>query len=118
MNKDRDNPSELLDKLIRCFKPFRKKKFTARQKQFLRPIAEIIAVIDGNAFFGMTVDDYGEDTWYEQYLPAAWAIYKFSGGENGWISQVSWIKALDHENQSVKDAFEQWQLLKSLSKKC
>jgi hypothetical protein len=28
-----------------------------------------MAILDGNAFFGMTQTEGGEDTWYEQYLP-------------------------------------------------
>ena len=97
--------------------PFRKKKFTAKQKEKLRPIAEVLALLDGNAFFGMSLDESGEDNWYEQYLPEAWAIYSANGGDTGWASQTSWMKDLDHENDTVRDAHAQWRLLKKLSRR-
>jgi len=93
-----------------------KKKFTQKEKNLLRPIAEVMAIMDGNAFFGMTRDDNNEDTWYEQYLPEAWAIYKGQGKNGGWIQETSWAKDLKHENESVKDAYTTWRLLKLLSK--
>jgi len=95
----------------------KKRKFTQKEKELLRPIAEIIAIMDGNAFFGMTRNDMGEDTWYEQYLPEAWAIYKGQGKDGGWIQETSWAKDRQHENDAVKDAYEQWRLLKLLSRK-
>jgi hypothetical protein len=95
----------------------RKKNFTAEQKEMLRPLAETIAILDGNAFFGLDVDDNGEDRWYEQYLPEAWLIYKANAGDRGWITQTSWMRNLEHENDTVRDAYAQWQLLKKLSKR-
>ena len=94
-----------------------KTKFTDKQKKQLRPIAEVLAIIDGNAFFGMSVDESGEDNWYEQYLPEAWQIFKTLGKDTGWISQASWMKDLEHENESVRQAYEDWRLLKKLSRK-
>jgi hypothetical protein len=94
-----------------------KTKFTDKQKKQLRPIAEVLAIIDGNAFFGMSVDESGEDNWYEQYLPEAWQIFKTLGQDKGWISQASWMKDLEHENDSVRQAHEHWRLLKQLSRK-
>jgi hypothetical protein len=99
------------------FPATKKRKFTQVEKNKLRPIAETLAMLDGNAFFGMSVDDEGEDAWYEQYLPEAWRIYKANGGDKGWASEVSWIKEANHENESVKEAWQEWQLLKELSKK-
>jgi hypothetical protein len=95
----------------------RKHKFTLKEKHLLRPIAEVIALMDGNAFFGMSIDDNGEDVWYEQYLPEAYVIYKQNGGDKGWASQVSWVLDSKHENASVRDAYEHWQLLKILARK-
>ena len=95
----------------------RKKKFTAEQKTMLRPLAETIAILDGNAFFGLDVDDNGEDRWYEQYLSEAWLVYKANAGDKGWITQTSWMRNLEHENDTVRDAYAQWQLLKRLSKR-
>ena len=94
----------------------RKKTFTAKEKAFLRPIAETLAMMDGNAFFGMMTDDDGNDVFYEQYLPEAYQIFKNNGGLKGWAGQVSWIKQLEHENDGVKEAYQSWQLLKVLSK--
>lgn len=54
--------------------------FTPEEKARLRPIAEVLAMLDGNAFFGATTDDDGEDTWYEQYLPEAHALISTSSG--------------------------------------
>jgi hypothetical protein len=93
-----------------------KRKFTQNQKDKLRPIAETLAMLDGNAFFGISINEDGEDSWYEQYLPEAWRIYKANGGDKGWASEVSWIKEANHENDSVKEAWQEWQLLKELSK--
>jgi len=95
----------------------KKKKFTQKEKDLLRPIAEVMAIMDGNAFFGMTRNDAGEDTWYEQYLPEAYAIYKSQGKNGGWIQETSWAKDAQHENESVKDAYQNWRLLKILSRK-
>jgi hypothetical protein len=95
----------------------RKIKFSKKEKEKLRPIAETLAMMDGNAFFGISIDDDGDDIWYENYLVEAWRIYRANGGDNGWGSGASWIKEQNHENDSVKDAYQNWQLLKILSKK-
>lgn len=91
----------------------RKKRFTEKEKIMLRPIAEVIAVLDGNGFFGMIRDAAGRDTWYEQYLPEAWLIYKSNPGV---IQGTSWyLDHLSHENVTVSDAYNNWRLLKLLS---
>ena len=95
----------------------RKKKFTSEQKEMLRPLAETMAILDGNAFFGLDVDENGEDRWYEQYLPEAWLVYNAHAGDKGWISQTSWMRNLEHENDTVRDAYAQWQLLKRISRR-
>jgi hypothetical protein len=106
-----------LGKILRQrYGPFRKKKFTGKQKEQLRPIAEVLALLDGNAFFGMSLDESGEDNWYEQYLPEAWAVFKSNGGLKGWASMTSWMRDLEHENDTVRDAHAQWRLLKKLSR--
>jgi hypothetical protein len=94
-----------------------KSKFTKKEKQVLRPIAEVLCLIDGNAFFGMSIDENGEDVWYEQYLPEAHLIWKANGGNKGWAAQVSWVLDSKHENTSVREAYEHWQLLKILARK-
>ena len=42
---------EILSHIHNTYKKTRKKKFTAHEKRILRPIAETIAIMDGNAFF-------------------------------------------------------------------
>ena len=117
-SSQRDKKYTIISEFVRdVFGHTRKQKFSAKQKAQLRPIAEVLALLDGNAFFNMTVDDNGQDTWYEQYLPEAWAVFTATGGERGWISQASWMRDLDHENDSVKDAYDNWRLMKILSKR-
>jgi alpha-L-arabinofuranosidase len=99
------------------FPSARKKNFTEQEKNILRPIAEVLCLLDGNAFFGISVDEWGEDVWYESYLPEAYVIYKANGGDKGWASELSWIKEANHENESVKDAYQEWQLIKMLARK-
>jgi hypothetical protein len=111
--KNRITLSEFLDS---SYPKTSKKKFTQKEKQKLKPIAETLAMIDGNAFFGMSIDEDGEDNWYECYLNEAWRIYRANGGDKGWASAASWIKEQKHENESVRDAWQQWQLLKILAK--
>jgi hypothetical protein len=97
------------------FPPSKKKKFTEGEKLILRPIAEVLCLLDGNAFFGMSTDEDGKDLWYEQYLPEAYRIYIANGGKEGWAGQASWIRNFDNENQAVEEAYSHWQLLKMLS---
>lgn len=49
-----------------------RESFTDEEKARLRPVAETLAMLDGNAFFGAELQD-GAD-WYEQYLPEAHAL--------------------------------------------
>lgn len=65
--------------------------FSAEEKRKLRPVAETLAMLDGNAFFGNECADGVE--WYEQYLPEASAIYDANGGDNGWAGEASFAKA-------------------------
>lgn len=63
------------------------------EKPKLRPIAEILAVLAGNAFFYMTTDENGDDTWYENYLPEAKFIYEeYGGGDKGASGEMSFSK--------------------------
>lgn len=63
---------------------------SADERKKLRPIAETLAMLDGNAFFG---DMPPHSTWYEGYLPAASAIYEENGGDTGWAGEASFAKA-------------------------
>jgi len=90
------------------------RKYTEQEKQWLRPIAETVAMLDGNAFFSSNLSNGQE--WYEQYLPEAAAIFYGNGGSTGWAGETSWMKDLEHETESVKDAYDLWKTLKTLSK--
>jgi hypothetical protein len=48
----------------------------------LRPIAETLALMDGNAFTGH----------WNGYLSEADAIFRSNGGKGGWPEECSWIK--------------------------
>lgn len=67
----------------------KRESFTAREKLKLRPIAETLAMLDGNAFFGSTKDEAGNDTWYEGYLAQAASVWDANGGDNGWSGASS-----------------------------
>lgn len=67
-----------------------KDSFTAEEKARLRPTAEVLALLDGNAFFGMDVDADGDDRHYENYLPEAAAIAE---ANNGWYDLTSFARA-------------------------
>lgn len=86
-------------------------KFTEYEKEYLRPIAETLAMLDGNAFFEVS------ETFWESYLPEARAVFTSNGGLTGWASGASWIKEMKHENPAVEEAYRQYRILKSLSKK-
>ena len=53
--------------------------FDDDEKELLRPIAETLAMLSGNAFFGLTTDADGEDVLYEEYLPQAAVLYESAG---------------------------------------
>lgn len=87
--------------------------FTEEEKEWLRPIAETLAMLDGNAFFGNQIANDRE--WYEQYLPEAWALFTNNGGLDGWAGEVSWIKGEQTDTPSVKAAWEEYLLMKKLA---
>jgi len=63
--------------------------FTPDEKARLRPVAEVLALLDGNAFFGMDTDADGDDRHYERYLPEAAAI---ADANNGWFDLASFAR--------------------------
>jgi hypothetical protein len=87
-------------------------QFTAEEKAILRPIAEIIAILDGNAFFGMDLLDGKE--WYEQYLPEAKSIFDATGGYNGAIMNTSWVLEMNPTNPAVREAYHAYKTIKGL----
>ena len=92
-----------------------KKDFTTEEKAWCRPIAETLAMLDGNAFFGTDLSNGRE--WYESYLPEAWEVFMRNGGSTGWPCETGWMKdMLRHESPAVEEAYKQWRVLKSLSK--
>ena len=90
------------------------RRFTDEEKRMLRPIAETLSLLDGNAFLTMTLNAGRE--WYEQYLPEACALFEQNGGAAGWAGEVSWIRDLQHETPAVREAYENYMTLKSLSR--
>ena len=86
-----------------------RKDFTVEEKMLLRPIAETLAMLDGNAFFGIDGDMLLD--WYEQYLPQAWEVWHSNGGLAGWAGLASW--AQDHKlrltNATISGLWDQYQ---------
>ncbi|AGS80898.1 hypothetical protein [Caulobacter phage Cr30] len=70
------------------FYPPKDYQFSEVEKQYLRPIAETLAMLDGNAFFGIEVEGYEH---YEQYLHQAFALFTANGGVNGNAGQASFV---------------------------
>lgn len=67
-----------------------KRDFSDVEKAKLRPIAETLAMLDGNALFGTDLGNGRE--WYESYLPEAYVIYERNGGDGGWAGEASFAK--------------------------
>lgn len=82
--------------------------FSEEEKLLLRPIAETIAMLDGNAFF--TIAGVGESEWYEQYLPEAWALWNANGGSGGWAGEASWAREhrIRGSNEMIRGLHEQY----------
>lgn len=89
-----------------------KRNFDDAEKQKLLPIAQTLAMMDGNAFFT-------HDSFAEGYLPEAHAIYESNGGDAGWASECSWVKELRmiQEDATLKDAYDKLQVLLALKRK-
>lgn len=84
--------------------------FSAAEKRMLRPIAETLAMLDGNAFFGISDPDV-----YESYLSEAWALFDGNGGEKGWAGASSWLKEPEeHQIPAVRAAWENYQSMLNL----
>lgn len=64
-----------------------KTEFTDEEKAKLRPVAETLAMLDQNAFFGMKTT--GDREWYEAYLGEAHALWEGNGGDTGWAGASS-----------------------------
>ena len=92
-----------------------RRDFTVEEKVLLRPIAETLAMLDGNAFFSMSPDN--EPEWYEQYLPEAWELWHSNGGLAGWAGQTSWGREhqMREHNPAVKEVWQQYQTMVRLT---
>lgn len=90
------------------------REYTAEEKQILRPIAEVLALLDGNAFFTMDLGDGRE--WYEQYLPEAWTIFENNGGTKGWAGEMSWVRDATNDHPAVVEARRNLRIAKELSR--
>jgi hypothetical protein len=93
-----------------------KRSFTEPEKIILRPIAETLAMLDGNGFFGKIANGPAEhyEYYYEYYLPVAWTVFQGNGGMNGWASEASWVKPLTHESPAVEEAYNNYLLIKRI----
>lgn len=94
-----------------------KRQFTEEEKRILRPMAETLAMLDGNAFFtipGGASNNSWE--WYEQYLPEAYQVFEQNGGLTGWAGEASWIRDIRHETPAVREAYENFRILRELSR--
>lgn len=89
-----------------------KRNFDDAEKQKLLPIAETLAMMDGNAFFTF-------ENWCDSYLPEAHALYESNGGDTGWASECSWLRDLRfiQEDATLKDAYDKLQVLLALKRK-
>jgi hypothetical protein len=72
-----------------------REEFSDEEKAKLRPIAETLAMLDGNAFFGTHyIDPAGvEHECFEMYLPQAHALYQDNGGDGGWVGNSSFASS-------------------------
>ena len=98
-----------------------RKDFTDEEKVLLRPIAETLAMLDGNAFFGSTFDDHltgRRYEWYEQYLPEAWEVWNGHAGLQGWAGLTGWGSehTLRQENETLRGLWDQYQVALKLAK--
>jgi hypothetical protein len=83
-----------------------RRSFDADYAEKMRPIAETLAMLDGNAF---------TDSW-QNYLPEADAVYRNNGGDDGWASQCGWIKQchMIQKDPTLKDQWDKLQVLLAL----
>lgn len=94
-----------------------KRMFNEQERKKLRPMAETLAMLDGNAFFSRSCGE--DDIHYENYLPEAHAVYESNGGDTGWASEASFARDLRmiQEDHTLKDAYDKLQVLLALKRK-
>lgn len=81
-------------------------------KHMLRPMAETLAMLDGNAFFGDLCAN--GVPWWQQYVPEAWVVFQANGGQDGWAGEAQFVKDAHHENADIAEAYESWRMLKRM----
>lgn len=87
----------------------RTREYSDEEKIKLRPICEIFAMLDGNAFFN------NDGHWWH-YLPEAWSLYESNGGDDGWAGQAEFAKlalALEKDPE-LKELYNQFKFLATL----
>lgn len=84
-------------------------EFTEEDYQKLRTICEVLAMLDGNAFFQI------EEIW-RSYIPEAKSLYESNGGDDGWAGQAEFAKiylALEKDPE-LKELYNQFKFLAAL----
>jgi len=86
-------------------------EYSDEYKQKLRPIAETLALLDGNNISGPVLH-------YTGYLIEADAVYRNNGGENGWASKTGWIQDLNiiQKDPTLRDVYDKLQILIALKR--
>ena len=84
-------------------------RYTEEEKALLRPMAETLGMLR-IAKDRMVAS--GRD-WYEHFLPEAAALWDQANADSLYLS---WKQDLEHESTAVKEAYNSWKALKSLSR--
>lgn len=105
-------------KFLEPYKKDKKIDLDESQVFYIRPIAEVLAMLDGNAFFGTGSSDPedADGEWWMQYAADAIVLWEANGGVNGWAGLSFLGDIIKHENEQVKEAFENWLMLKKISR--
>lgn len=86
-----------------------RRSFDPEYAEKIRPIAETLAMLDGNAF---------HHAW-QNYLPEADAVYRGNGGDGGWAGICSWIEKekMIQEDPTLKDLLDKLEEMIELKRK-
>lgn len=111
-NKIHVDEPEVCTYEITCPEGGWRRQFDDEYAELLRPIAETIAMLDGNAFFSF------KDHW-KNYLPEADAVLRSNGGLEGWAGLCSWIKekTMRDADATLHTAYEKYKVLQKLKEK-
>ena len=80
-----------------------RRSFDPEYAEKIRPIAETLAMLDGNAF---------HHAW-QNYLPEADAVYRINGGDDGWAGMCSWVEQYNtiQKDPTLKDLWDKLQAM-------